>query len=886
MEEYRFPIKNIFTTSASEYADFQITIIHEKILPPPPPEEKKTSKKKPKKEEKKKEVIPEDQTIIPAFFSMKEKIRVKRGDTVTFSVQFLPFVLETHKCFVIFCDPNVGEFQHTIIGETLLPDPIKDSLKPNFTVYVDTNHKFDIPIDFKNDMIKDARKQHEQRLSSSGRSKDKDAYFKLMQNYVHPESMTFEIEMVPESPYVTSPKDFTVFDPNKVNKKLNATLGKKKGSLDMSNDSKISDLSNAQGNEVALNTLSLALGFKSILKDFNCLLILRNLNKSDVRVYRLMFTVHPKIVKAKLELKVPCGDEIKQDIPLVNSLDRDCNIRVTLVAPPETNGQYFSGPRDFNIKRKSTNYYTITFKPPIICKAEAKLTLFNAFTNDILEFDLIGYGEEPLAKDHIILNCVARKPTTQIIEIPNPFKEKPITYKVETDLINPDGPPQFTIAPGKVFKYPLSVTPLLGGLYTGSITFFEEGEKNKYMWYTVLVNTDRPKSEKVIDLNTTIRKPIAFNIEIANPLKEEVMYEAILDGEYMTGPSSFTIGPKEVKNYELLFIPLRVFKGKGSIAFIQEKLGEIWYELNLNSEEAQVIRSPTLRAELGKVEEWEVELENPSNVDCPVYAKISNPNNFDVLPENIVIPAYDSVKVIIRYTPSDLDVNETGEITLESEGIGKWQFLVYGFGLAPTQYETKYITGALNKDQSTMVHFKNPFKDSITVVVSMQYPEELSKDVLQLLLKKTKITIPGLTVIQIPFSFTPKEIMEYQCNIIIHMNDKIEWKYPIKGITEALSQTTSFVFKAKARTNISKELKINLPGLPKDLKSQKFTFELRNFPNEFEHLLKKCLIVTEIKTVLETVNDELVYNVKFAPMKPFKTSCDILIMKPSGGRWK
>ena len=158
MEEYRFPIKNIFTTSASEYADFQITIIHEKILPPPPPEEKKTSKKKPKKEEKKKEVIPEDQTIIPAFFSMKEKIRVKRGDTVTFSVQFLPFVLETHKCFVIFCDPNVGEFQHTIIGETLLPDPIKDSLKPNFTVYVDTNHKFDIPIDFKNDMIKDARK--------------------------------------------------------------------------------------------------------------------------------------------------------------------------------------------------------------------------------------------------------------------------------------------------------------------------------------------------------------------------------------------------------------------------------------------------------------------------------------------------------------------------------------------------------------------------------------------------------------------------------------------------------------------------------------------------------------------------------------------------------
>lgn len=661
MEDFRFQIKNIFTTSASEYADFQISVVHEKILPPPPPEEKKTSKskKKPKKEEKN-ELPPDDLTIIPAFFSMKEKIRIKRGDTAMISVQFLPFVLETHKCYVVFCDQYVGEFQHTIIGETLLPDPIKDSIKPNFTVYVDTNHKFDIPIDFKNDFIKDARKHHEQRLSSSGRTKEKDAYFKLMQNFVHPENVTFEVEMVPDSPYVIGPKEFSVFDPNKIGKKLNISSNKqlKKGSLEMSSDSKISELSNVAGNEIALNTLSLTLGFKTILKDFNCLLILKNQNKSDVRVYRMMFTVHPKIVKAKLELKVPCGDEIKQDIPLVNNLDRDCAIKVTLINPPETNGQFFSGARDFYIKKKSTNYYTITFKPPIICKSEAKLTLFNSYTNDVLEFDLIGLGEEPLAKDHIILNCVARKPTTHIIEMPNPFKEKPITYKVETDLINPDGPPQFTIAPGKVFKYPLSVTPLLGGLYTGSITFFEEDEKNKYIWYTVLVNTDRPKSEKVIEMTTVIRKAISFNIEISNPLKEEVTYEAILDGEFLVGPSSFIIGPRETKNYELLFIPLRVFKGKGSIAFIQEKLGEIWYEMNLNSEECAVIRSPTLKAELGKVEEWEVILENPSNTECPIYAKISNPNNFDVLPENITIPAYDSVKVIIRYTPSDLDVNE------------------------------------------------------------------------------------------------------------------------------------------------------------------------------------------------------------------------------------
>ena len=589
---------------------------------------------------------------------MKEKIRVKRGDSATISIQFLPFVLETHKCYVVFCDTNVGEFQHTIIGDTLLPEPIKDSVKPTFTVYVDTNHKFDIPIEFKNDFMKDARKQHEQRLSSSGRSKEKEAYFKLMQSYIHPENVNFEVELVPDSLFVIGPKDFMVFDPNKMNKKLNMSQKPKKIALEITNESRTSESNNLEGNETAINTLSLNLAFKSILKDYNCLLILRNQNKSDVRVYRLLFTVHPKIIKAKLELKVPYGDEIKQDIPIVNNLDRDCQIKITLINPPETNGQYFSGPRELYIKKKTTNYYPILFKPPIICKAEAKLTLLNAYTNDLMEFELLGIGEEPLAKDHIVLNCVARKPTTHIIEIVNPFKDKPITYKVETDLINPDGPPHFTIAAGKVFKYPLSVTPLLGGLYTGSITFYEEGEKNKYIWYTVLVNTDRPKSEKIFDLITCVRKAVAFKLEIVNPLREEVMYEAILDGEFISAPNTFNVGPKETKTYELLFIPLRVFKGKGSIAFIQEKLGEIWYELNLICEEASVIKSPILKAELGKVEECEYILENPSNKDCAVYPKISNPNNFDVIPDNIVIPAYDSVKVKIRYTPSDLDVNE------------------------------------------------------------------------------------------------------------------------------------------------------------------------------------------------------------------------------------
>ena len=150
-----------------------------------------------------------------------------------------------------------------------------------------------------------------------------------------------------------------------------------------------------------------------------------------------------------------------------------------------------------------------------------------------------------------------------------------------------------------------------------------------------------------------------------------------------------------------------------------------------------------MKAELGKVEQYECILENPSNMEVRVAVQLTNPNNFDVVPDNFTIGAYSSVNTFIRYTPSDLDVNESGEVIFESDAIGKWHYVVYGVGLPPTKYEEKIIAGTLNKDFSSMINFKNPFKDSINVFISLE-ANERAKDVFSLLIKKTKSNVPGL----------------------------------------------------------------------------------------------------------------------------------------------
>lgn len=94
----------------------------------------------------------------------------------------------------------------------------------------------------------------------------------------------------------------------------------------------------------------------------------------------------------------------------------------------------------------------------------------------------------------------------------NPYNDKSVVYEVETDLINVEGESQIVIETGKTLKYQMKVTPQIGGLYTGQITFYEKENRNRFFWYTVCVNTERPRQEKTVELVSIIRKAVAFDV--------------------------------------------------------------------------------------------------------------------------------------------------------------------------------------------------------------------------------------------------------------------------------------------------------------------------------------------------------------------------------------
>lgn len=167
-ELYEFPMQITNKFQFADSGEFSIQIVHEKIKKDDPSKRKKTKQPKaddqksskalnssPKLPTQSNEVLPEEQ--FPSFFSRLEKVRIKKNNTVPLTLSFLPLTMDQHRCYIIFTDPNVGEFQHEVVGTVEMPNPIGD-LRPDKTLYVDTNTTTSIEIPFRNELMMKARR--------------------------------------------------------------------------------------------------------------------------------------------------------------------------------------------------------------------------------------------------------------------------------------------------------------------------------------------------------------------------------------------------------------------------------------------------------------------------------------------------------------------------------------------------------------------------------------------------------------------------------------------------------------------------------------------------------------------------------------------------------
>lgn len=278
-----------------------------------------------------------------------------------------------------------------------------------------------------------------------------------------------------------------------------------------------------------------------------------------------------------------------------------------------------------------------------------------------------GIGEEPNAEEHLYIDCKVKEPFYQSIPITNP-NDFSVTYKVESDLGIASGDPQITVPAKTRSQYELQIRPIQSGIYSGAITFYEN--TGRFYWYTLEVKAQEPEPEDEKILMTQCRKAVELKLTVYNPYNENTTFEVNIQGHGLMGDNVFYVAAKELGVYELLYSPLLPGETYGTISFVSEKTGEFWYKLKLIALAPEPFEIEIFECELGKAETKTIALENPTNEEVILDYTCTNPLNFELVPEKIILPPYETIDASIRYSPSTLKHVETGEIKLTSRALG------------------------------------------------------------------------------------------------------------------------------------------------------------------------------------------------------------------------
>eukprot|EP00929_Paragymnodinium_shiwhaense_P088700 TRINITY_DN49010_c0_g1_i1.p1 TRINITY_DN49010_c0_g1~~TRINITY_DN49010_c0_g1_i1.p1 ORF type:complete len:2929 (-),score=783.00 TRINITY_DN49010_c0_g1_i1:108-8894(-) len=818
---------------------------------------------------------------IDPFYLSAQRLRVKANGSSKLTVSFIPFDAPAYFVALLgFFDSKAGEFYYELFGKSSPPSPLEAY---KMQVQAEQEGSKDLILPHKNMQMDKAERSLEQKGTSVKRQL--------------PDSIVYDVKL--SSRYYSCPKQVTVVNAGRVGQQQQQQPDPRgTGNLANSRGSQLARTGDSGGGDRrpsadprTNNAGKLVILFRPQEPGvYPCTVTLTS--DIDIRIYQIEGTGAAPNSHCALTFTTQARKHITQEVPIVNTTDREWTIKA-IFSP---SGQEFDGPREFIAKRRqpngqaTTSLYPLAFRPDWVCdNVRAQLTLINQGTNETYEYELHGIAEEPLAEEHVVIKCEAREKTSHSFPVRN-YLSQPATFEVESDLVHISGPSQIQVPGRDAAEYELTFQPLQAGQVTGCI-MFRDLATGHFTWYTVELQTLPPKPQQVLPLQCEVRKAVAVDIQLVNPLDDVVVFDVVLNGEGLLGEAEFVLAPKETATYELVFSPLQPSRKKGTAVFFNDVVGEFWYDLELVADPAPPEELPVLKCELGRTAQTTVKVDNPTGQEVVLKHRSTNKINFKIMQQKVVLPALESVTVTIEYSPSSLGVTEEAQIFFEHSIVGQWVFKASGIGLAPSEAKQVTVVAQVNRPVSSTITFKNPFLETIHALIVLESRSE--KGVFSLLNKKAKVQIGPLASTQIPFSFCPPSMVQHAAELAVSVvKPSLTWTYAIAGVAEAPTDSMLHTFTVQARELLETTYNLNLVGLDSALQDRhrdQLSCQLE-VPPQFQSLVHRCFEI-QLEDPDEAASrpkdkSQVGLKVRFAPLRPFVALCNLVITRASGGRWR
>ena len=762
--------------------------------------------------------------------------------------EFNPISLGTYRCLILFLNETQGEFVYEIIAKATLPNPTNlnsHSLKAEANLSTTVT----IPIEVMNSNLPRALAYSYERISAYENGVDERRFKELssyrtremqnifMHNFI---SNTFKA-------YVSAPQFFQV--PNEIySAKSSSSEGKRE------------------------NCNSIPVTFSpSQPGDYPSKIIL--ISPYDVRVYLITATGLMATRKLEVVFDAVAGREIIQELPISNPSSDTWNFRTNI-----TGNNGFSASQRFSVEPKTVFDFPLRFYSKSIGGYRSDLTVTNVTKDANVIYKLIARVADPLAERKIVINCRAREQYVEKIDLPPLINNGSVNVESTVPILTcPDQVQFFNKVPKVPFEF--SIYALRSGITAGKITFTDPQTK-LFCWYIIECNIDSPLPEETIHVHTNARKTTTIDIPLNNPKPIDVTFEVSFTDPDFFGDKTLTIKANSKAIYHLVFSPLIQEKRLSSISFYNDTEGEFIYLVNLEVGPPEASILSPFECDIGKNASTTISLNNPLSTQVSFTLENTNPSNFKVDCDHVFqLDPYENRPIEIIFTPINVGIKQTADISFNSPEVGDYFFKAAGIGRTPQPLSPTIVEAAINGTGSATINFTNPFHQpsKFTLSLNTETPQFF-----KLLSRKRGFTLNKYgDSMSIPIAFKPVQTGQYKANLIISQND-IQWFFPIIG-TAKLTETYEVpCILGESGATITDILRFPIVGEREEYKANEYKLTV-SFPKGYE-FLSKYLKITPIEIVQEQF-PTIVTQMRFIPRRPLKIGINIDIENPSSLKW-
>lgn len=789
------------------------------------------------------------------FLFVQKKIVFSDGDsTEKIDLEFIPISLGEFHCFLLFYNPDLGEFVYEIVGKSTLPQAQTNSLALKTESGKTVSNK--MGIDPVNKFLFQAvgysltRSAALKNYMSDAKFQDSMSFHvRELQNLYISAMSSVEFQVENTSPeYFTTPETFTL--------------------------TRVLNLEKPNPNQNVLPVEFSPVG----AGEYPCRILMRS--KYDVRIYLFKAIGISATKNLSLEMITSSGKTMVQEVPFVNPSDDIWHFKVTL-----TGSECFTVPQKFSAAPKSTGILTVSMKSGEIGKYSAEMTVVNLDKEATYKYTISGEVTDPSAEEKIMIRCRARERHRQTLDIKPLVSNGTVDVTSTVPLLN--CPKKARFEDDKLAEpFEVSVYAARSGVSTGTITFTDP-ETKAYSWYVVDLCVDPPHPEEILPVKTICRKTVTVNIPVSNPKSVPVNIDVNISDPDLYGDKSFTVNPKETVTYSLVFSPLVVSKRQSKVSFFNSEEGEFIYILDINVEASAPCVMSQMVAAIGQHASTFVLLENPVGRDAWMEVVNDNPGSFQVLTDNnrVNLRAREKRQIEIRYIPSSVGMKEASTIGFTSNDIGDWFYKLSGVGKPPQPLSPIIVEAMLELSSSGQVIFTNPFPRMTRYEISLTSTD---RNTFNLLTKRKTFTLSEYgEQFQIAFSFSPTRIGQFQATILVTtlgMTPEVRWTFPVIGNTILGDENEIPAMKGKAGQHITHKMEFPLVGEKEQFKDSDYQLTIE-YPAGYEWM--RSAISTQPLVLERNGGTPTIFvTLDCFPRKPANVTLQIIISNPLGQRWR